>query len=219
MPQRNRAEKLILGPQCVPCSTATFDKVTLRSRHVARSPVCGVLKRGERGCRLVVDAVALVLLRSYATENVMGWGERFPVLRQLNALTTPAHINDTHTFFTSTYGADGSGYEVGLLCLNWEPGQNPAPPWHAEVKDTWREADAQDWYSHCKDDLNVQNAGDGASGTVAEDLTSWIRDAILAKTQIQYIYLRRNGLNPPWKADVKTLQSGKVRITVSGPGF
>jgi len=152
----------------------------------------------------------------------MGWGQGvFPIFTQLNVLTNANHIDDTNTFFVNTYGKDGKGYTVGDLCYDWEPTKAPSPPWPT-VPPNWDAATASEWKNHCQNDLNVPNVGldhDGSEtgNTVKEDVTNWIREAILAKQRIIYQFLRDD--DGGWKADRWKAGENRWRIRVTGPGF
>ncbi len=153
----------------------------------------------------------------------MGWGDKFPIFTQLNQITSPGNIGETHTYFTDTYGLDGASYTVGDLCYDWPPGSAPNPPWENDQQDPWNRPDVDDWKQHCQTDLNIANAGhdqgNPSSNTVKEDLTNWIRVAILAQEQIIYRFRLDRTLNPPWKADRDRHGKGPWQITVAGPGW
>lgn len=153
----------------------------------------------------------------------MGWADRFPIFTQLNLITNPGNIKDTHTFFTGKYGPTGAGYTVGDLCYDWEPGSTPNPPWEKEKQNPWWKPDVDGWKDHCQNDLKIGNAGhdqgNPSTTTVEKDLTNWIRDAILAKEHITYKFKRDRALNPPWKADRERHGKGPWQITVTGPGW
>ena len=155
----------------------------------------------------------------------MGWGQgKFPIFTQLNILTNAGHIEATREFFVSHYGEDGLKYTVGDLCHDWTMG----PPWGVLADaPAHNAADANDWQDHCRTDLAVKNDGvdfDGKTtgNTVADDLTKWIRDAILSKERIIYKFHRDDEIPNKWKADRRQNDANKQvvwRITVSGPGF
>jgi hypothetical protein len=158
----------------------------------------------------------------------MGWRRgRFPVLSQLNTLTTKGSIEDTKVFFTAKYGADGAGYELGSLCMDWREEDPvagiPGPPWEDDEDNRWNREDASDWRAHCLVDLDAPNPG-GADGvtpsgnTVKADLEAWITDAILGEKAIKYRYKPVPG-SATWRADLTTISGKRVRVVVSGPGF
>jgi len=147
----------------------------------------------------------------------MGWhGGKFPVLAHLNVLTNPSRIRDTQMFFMTKYGVDGTNYQLGDLCFDWDSAQTPPPPWNEDEDNPYDLQNARDWQRHCRHDLNDPNTGVGAVGTVREDLTNWIRSAILNGDHIKYKYKRIPGNR--WKADLQPTPT-HVRITVYGPGF
>lgn len=155
----------------------------------------------------------------------MGWGQgKFPIFTQLNVLTNSGHIDDTHAFFVATYGSNGKNYTVGDLCYDWRPASKPTPPWQ-KTPPGWDATEAGEWKVHCQgSDLSVANAGSDHTGSktgnsVAEDLTNWIREAILAKERIIYKFHRDDELDPPWKADRIRAGDKRWRITVTGPGW
>lgn len=154
----------------------------------------------------------------------MGWGNKFPILTQLNLITrTPQRRDAVYDFFVATYGPESGNYRVGDLCFDWKPGVTPNPPWEDDTQEQWKLDQATDWQSHCQVDLKVLNAGHdltfkSTGNTVEYDLTQWIRDAILAKEQIVYKFVRDDELDPSWKADLG--RTGPIwHITVTGPGW
>jgi hypothetical protein len=162
--------------------------------------------------------------------KTMGWRTgKFPVFSQLNLLTNQRHIDATHDFFVQAYGADGAGYKLGDLCMNWDqedPITNvPPPPWEEDRDNPWNRDDASDWYAHCQvelDNLNTGSVDGGApSGqSVRADLEDWIKDAIINKKSIKYKYKTRPGYTV-WRADLEVhpVDPNRLRIIVRGPGF
>lgn len=158
----------------------------------------------------------------------MGWGHgKFPIFTQLNAITGSSSNRDTvHDYFVAKFGENGENYGLGDLCYDWKPGSVPNPPWQTGG---YVPADASEWKDHCQNDLNVPNTGQGgtAGNTVAQDLSQWVKAALLAKEKVVYRFLRDDTLGqdggPAWKADLtKTGGKGTVQkwhITVTGPGF
>jgi hypothetical protein len=162
----------------------------------------------------------------------MGWGQgRFPVIGQLNAIANPGNVSNTRTFVRNTYQSSGASYTIGDLCYDWSPRDpttppnpnRPDPPWQNATQHPWNQPDAAAWKDHCQNDLNISNSGDDqgspSSNTVEQDLTNWVREAILAQEQIIYRFRPDSTLNPPWKADRARQGQGPWRITVSGPGW
>src|SRR5215203_1730960 len=128
-------------------------------------------------------------MNAFFSEATMGWrGGKFPVLSQLNVLTNPSRIQDTQTYFRNKYGNQGQNYNLGDLCFDWDEKQTPPPPWAEDEDNPHNPADATAWKDHCQKDLNVKNTGIGAQGTVRDDLTNWIRTAILNGQHIKYRY-------------------------------
>jgi len=158
----------------------------------------------------------------------MGWARgRFPVLAQLNMLTTPGQINDTKAFFLSRYRHPGNttlpAYKLGDICADWRGPSGSTtladPPWEDDRDNPWSKPDAEDWRHHCQTDLNVPNTGSGgtAGNTVYDDLTDWITTALTAATPPRLKYKYRRG-GTTWKADI-IKSSTMWKITVTGPGF
>jgi hypothetical protein len=155
----------------------------------------------------------------------MGWGNKFPILTQLNLITrTPQRRDAVWEFFVDKYGQEGGDYRVGYLCRDWVPGPDidPRPPWDTDKQNPWKQDQADEWKSHCQNDLDAKNTGHdltlkSTGNTVEEDLTQWIKDAILAKQQIIYKFVRDDD-QIPWKADLGI--TGPIwHITVTGPGW
>lgn len=148
----------------------------------------------------------------------MGWGrERRPVLYDLKRLTNRKNIETTFKFFQEKYGKDGKRYKVGALCADIPASR---APWGTSnpIKDD----DKKRWRHHCVNDLNVPNPG--SKNTVGQDLTAWIRDAILKKIQIDYSYKETKkfdqaGQQRSWSAKKTVVNDKKIKIVITGPGF
>ena len=176
----------------------------------------------------------------------MGWGHKFPVLRQLRQILpqNPAQRRDSRDFFIHQYGADGAGYNLGALCRDWAPDLQPNPPWQNENPNDENDhphygPDADDWFRHCDDDLNGTNFGtdefpDGnGPASVHDDLQRWVLDAMLDRLgtppgsgnapsneaqPVKYLWKRQRGPSTSWSAE-RTWQGSHWQITVFGPGW
>ena len=148
----------------------------------------------------------------------MGWGrERRPVLYDLNRLTNSANIDKTYKFFTDRYENNGQRYRVGDLCADIPASR---APWG--TKKPIKDDDKKRWRHHCQKELNVPNPG--GKNTVEQDLTAWIRDAILNKVQVVYLYKETTkfdqaGKQRSWSAKRTVINDKKIKIVVTGPGF
>ena len=155
----------------------------------------------------------------------MGWGRgKFPHFDQLNVLSNPRNMPNTQQFFIATYGRDGMGtdegtkpYKVGDLCYDWDDTKTPDSPWKGAPADPYHGAEANEWKIHCQGDLQVPNHSTG--NTVEEDLTNWIRDAILAGDRIFYKFHRDDEVPDTWMAERRRRGRDMWVITVTGPGW
>jgi hypothetical protein len=131
-------------------------------------------------------------------------------------MTSPQHIKKLKKFF-ERYGTNGEEYILGDICYDWQPNNPNPPPWQTDPDTEWDQAHATQWQTHCRTDLDVPNTDDNGTPTgnkVMEDLTIWIREAILAEKRVVYRF-RRNGT---WRAK-RSAQGNHWRIEVYGPGF
>jgi len=173
----------------------------------------------------------------------MGWGNQFPAIYQLNALTkNQKNRSATRAVFNHLFPKTGD-YKLGELCKRWgKPIEFDVkgkkyryePPWDQDPDNPdadvpWNQSQADEWARHCQNDIGNGEVVDvdqnnkltsSNSSNIKNTLEQWINEAINNDVTIFYRFKRKkNWHKDKWAARRRKISGAKWKILVKGPGF